>query len=58
MGLGAVFAWASPDVTHATAQTVANGLHVTFAVALVLIILASRFAWRRHSAVNGPQNTR
>jgi hypothetical protein len=37
---------------------VANGLLVTFAVALVLIILASRFAWRRHSAVNGPQNTR
>lgn len=57
-GLGAVFAWASPDVTHATGQAVANGLHVTFAVALALIIAASAFAWRRHSAVNGLQNTR
>ncbi|NWA86370.1 MFS transporter [Pseudomonas sp. D2002] len=57
-GLGAVFAWASPDVTHATGQAVANGLHVTFAVALALIIAASTFAWRRHSAVNGLQNTR
>lgn len=43
---------------HATGQTVANGLHVTFAVALALIIAASTFAWRRHSAVNGQQNTR
>ncbi|AZF63644.1 hypothetical protein C4J83_2655 [Pseudomonas sp. LBUM920] len=36
----------------------ANGLHVTFAVALAPIILARRFAWRRHNAVNGAQNTR
>ncbi|MFL1552733.1 MFS transporter [Pseudomonas sp. D47] len=56
--LGAVFAWASPDVTRAAAQTVANGLHVTFAAALALIIAASTFAWRRHSAENGAQNTR
>ena len=45
-------------VHHATGQTVANGLHVTFAVALALIIAASTFAWCRHSAVNGVQNTR
>ncbi|MFK3607012.1 MFS transporter [Pseudomonas sp. AP19] len=56
--LGAVFAWASPDVTHATAQTVANGLHVTFGVALALIVTASTFAWRRNSAENCPQNVR
>ncbi|KAF2407147.1 Predicted arabinose efflux permease, MFS family [Pseudomonas antarctica] len=57
-GLGAVFAWASPNVTRAAAQTVANGLHVTFAVALALIAIAGTFAWCRHSAVNGLQNTR
>ncbi|GAB5346830.1 MFS transporter [Pseudomonas fluorescens] len=56
--LGAVFAWASPDVTHATAQTVANGLHVTFGVALALIVTASTFAWRHNSAENCPQNVR
>ncbi|MGU3307601.1 MFS transporter [Pseudomonas sp. M5A4_2d] len=56
--LGAVFAWASPDVTRATAQTVANGLHVTFGVSLALIVTASTFAWRRTSAENCPQNTR
>ncbi|TFY93123.1 MFS transporter [Pseudomonas nabeulensis] len=38
--LGAVFAWATPDVTHASPQSVANGLHATFAVALGLILLA------------------
>jgi MFS family permease len=38
--LGAVFAWATPDVTHATPQSVAYGLHTTFAVALGLILLA------------------
>lgn len=38
--LGAVFAWATPEVTHATAQSVANGLHVTFGVALGVILLA------------------
>jgi hypothetical protein len=43
---------------HATGQTVANGLHVTFAVALALIIVASTCDWHRHSAVNGLQNTR
>jgi MFS family permease len=39
--LGAVFAWATPDVIHASPQSVANGLHTTFAVALGLILLAS-----------------
>lgn len=38
--LGAVFAWATPDVIHASPQSVANGLHTTFAVALGLILLA------------------
>ncbi|KWU47785.1 MFS transporter [Pseudomonas palleroniana] len=38
--LGAVFAWATPDVTNAPAQSVANGLHATFSVALGLILLA------------------
>lgn len=38
--LGAVFAWATPDVIHASPQSVADGLHTTFAVALVLILLA------------------
>jgi MFS family permease len=56
--LGAVFAWATPDVTHAAAQSVANGLHATFAVALALILLASTLAWGRNSAGNRPQNTR
>lgn len=39
--LGAVFAWATPNVIHASPQSVANGLHTTFAVALGLILLAS-----------------
>ncbi|MGB3125214.1 MAG: MFS transporter [Pseudomonas sp.] len=56
--LGAVFAWACPDVTQAEAQNVANGLHVTFGVALALIAAASTIAWRRLSAVTCPQNTR
>jgi len=39
--LGAVFAWATPDVTHALPQSVAYGLHTTFAVALGMILLAA-----------------
>lgn len=46
-GLGAVFAWASPDVTHATAQTVAFGFHATFAMATALVLLAAVIAWPR-----------
>jgi MFS family permease len=38
--LGAVFAWATPDIIRATPQSVAFGLHCTFAVALGLILLA------------------
>lgn len=56
--LGAVFAWASPDVAHAAPPSVAHGLHVTFAVALALIVTASTFAWGRQRATIGPQNTR
>ena len=55
--LGAVFAWASPDVTRAMPQSVAFGLHVTFSVALGLILLASVMAWRRFGACNKLQNT-
>ena len=38
--LGAVFAWATPDVIHAMPQAVSYGLHTTFGVALGLILLA------------------
>lgn len=38
--LGAVFAWATPDIIRATPQSVAFGLHTTFAVAVGLILLA------------------
>ena len=38
--LGAVFAWATPDVIRATPQSVAFGLQTTFAVAVGLILLA------------------
>ncbi len=55
--LGAVFAWASPDVTRALPQSVAYGLHATFGVALALILLAWVMAWRRFSAFNSLQNT-
>lgn len=55
--LGAVFAWASPDVTRALPQAVAFGLHATFSVALGLILLASVMAWRRFGACNSLQNT-
>ncbi|SEU13448.1 hypothetical protein SAMN03159512_05335 [Pseudomonas sp. NFR09] len=55
--LGAVFAWASPDVTRALPQSVAYGLHPTFSVALGLILLAGVMAWRRFSACNSLQNT-
>ena len=56
--LGAVFAWASPDVAHAAPPSVASGLHVTFAAALALIITAGTFAWGRNRATICPQNTR
>ena len=56
--LGAVFAWASPDVIHAAPQAVADGLHATFGVASGLILLAGALAWRRRGALNCPQNTR
>ncbi|QHF44712.1 MFS transporter [Pseudomonas sp. S35] len=56
--LGAVFAWATPDVTYATAQSVADGLHTTFAVACGLILLAGMMAWGRNRAVNGHHNLR
>ena len=55
--LGAVFAWASPDVTRALPQSVAYGLHATFGVALALILLAWVMAWRRFSAFTPLQNT-
>ena len=38
--LGAVFAWATPDIIRATPQSVAFGLQTTFAVAVGLILLA------------------
>ncbi|MBN2977926.1 MFS transporter [Pseudomonas lactucae] len=56
--LGAVFAWVTPDVIHAAPQSVANGLHTTFAAALCLIMLASALAWGQNRGVNGAQNTR
>ena len=37
--LGAVFAWATPDVIRATPQSVAFGMQTTFAVAVGLILL-------------------
>ena len=48
--LGARFAWTTPDVTHATPQSVADGLHATFTAAFALILLASAMAWRRQPA--------
>ncbi|WP_330215998.1 MFS transporter [Pseudomonas sp. AM8] len=56
--LGAVFAWATPDVTRANAQSVTSGLHATFTVAVGLILLATAMATGRIRAVNAPQNTR
>jgi MFS family permease len=56
--LGAVFAWATPDVTQAAAQSVAEGMHVTFGVALGLIVLASAMATGRIRGSVAPQNTR
>ncbi|WP_411388747.1 MFS transporter [Pseudomonas sp. MPB23] len=56
--LGAVFAWATPDVTHASAQSVANGLHQTFTAALALILLATAIAWGHSNRVNVEQNAR
>lgn len=56
--LGAVFAWATPDVTHATAQSVANGLHTTFAVAAGLVLLAAAMACGRILAENGLRTSR
>ncbi|RDS91918.1 MFS transporter [Pseudomonas fluorescens] len=51
--LGTVFAWATPDVTHGTPQSVADGLHTTFGVAAGLILLALAIARGR---VNSPQH--
>lgn len=56
--LGAVFAWATPDVTRATPQSVANCLHTTFGVAMGLILLATAIAWGRTGTVTAPQNIR
>ncbi|MCK1784631.1 MFS transporter, partial [Pseudomonas sp. TNT11] len=47
--LGAMFAWKTPDLTHATPQSVADGLHATFALALGLILLATAMAWQRQN---------
>ncbi|MBC3236604.1 MFS transporter [Pseudomonas lurida] len=55
--LGAVFAWACPDVTRAAPHSVAYGLHATFGVGLGLILLASVMAWRRFGTLDGLQNT-
>ncbi|KWV86400.1 hypothetical protein PFLmoz3_03833 [Pseudomonas fluorescens] len=55
--LGAVFARATPDVSHAAPQAVEVGLHATFAMAVGLILLAilvKVLVWRdqgaKHSA--------
>ena len=55
--LGAVFAWACPDVTRAAPHSVAYGLHATFGVGLGLILLASVMAWRHFGTLDGLQNT-
>ena len=47
--LGAMFAWTTPDLTHATPQSVADGLHATFALATGLILLATAMAWQRQN---------
>lgn len=57
-GLGAVFAWATPDVTRAAGQSVAHGLHVTFATAAGLIITAAAMACCRIPAKNTGHNAR
>jgi MFS family permease len=56
--LGAVFAWAAPDVVRATPAAVAFGLHLTFSVAAGLILLAAVMALRQNPRVNSAQNTR
>ncbi|MEX5558904.1 MFS transporter [Pseudomonas rhodesiae] len=56
--LGAVFAWASPDVIHATPASVTHGLHITFRVAVGLIVLAAAMAVCRIATLNTPLNTR
>ena len=56
--LGAVFAWATPDVSHASAQSVATGLHATFAVAVALILSAGAMAYRPIGALNRQQKPR
>ena len=56
--LGAVFAWATPEVTRATGQSVAHGLHVTFATAAGLVLLATAMACGRIPAMNRGRNTR
>ncbi|WLH92757.1 MFS transporter [Pseudomonas sp. FP453] len=44
--LGAVFAWATPDIVRATPQSVAFGLQTTFAVAVGLILLAGTLRYK------------
>lgn len=44
--LGAVFAWATPDIIRATPQSVAFGLQTTFAVAVGLILLAGTLRYK------------
>ena len=56
--LGAVFAWATPEVTHASAQSVATGLHTTFGVAVALILSAGAMAYRPIGALNRQQKPR
>lgn len=57
-GLGAVFAWATPDITRATGQAVAHGLQVTFATAAGLILVAGAMACGRIPAMNTGKNAR
>src|SRR5690606_20205705 len=54
--LAALFAWVTGDLNRASPEAVSSGLHVTFGVALGLILLALALAMNRPSspALNAP----
>ncbi|MCF5018890.1 MFS transporter, partial [Pseudomonas lactis] len=55
--LGAVFARATPDVSHAAPQAVAAGLHATFAMAAGLLLIAALIAWKRAQRPSSAKQT-
>ena len=52
--MGAVFAFATGNPTQAPAEVIGSGLHSTFGVAAVLMVMALIVSWRGYSRYSPP----